>query len=406
MKISRRKSAFELNNRGSALIFSFLVLSVLLTLSAAFAVRSMTELQQSQRYRDSSAAFWLAEAGINQFQKNTTMLDGSNSTTISLGSHQVDVNKVDSSTKRLVNSIAQVNGVTRHIQIEYAANPPDVFNNAVSAGNNITVNFTSAIGTGWWVTGRTRHTGVMSGTGPLGSLVYNPEVYWNWDMGDYQNGIPMGQTTLTYPDVNSNGIPDEFNDFVKLNKANLGLNPDGGCVSPKKYACSEILYVWTTGTATIIPNEGLAGKKVIFVEGSNSSQGNVNIVFGTTWAQHPDITIIATGAITMTYPKSNNKIHTISWGNYNEVTQPDWDNRGVRYTHSNASVWDANSSDTWFKGSLIANGNIAYRADRGGGRLHEYESMLENGVVPSGFEGMIGTSTTGYASTPSAWREI
>ncbi len=119
MKKFNARNILGVNNKGSALIFAFMTLSVLLTLSAAFAVTMMNELLQAKRHRDSAAAFWLAEAGINQFMKNTTMLD-SNPTTLTMGTHQVNLSKVDGANNRLVDSIATVNGVARHLQIEYA----------------------------------------------------------------------------------------------------------------------------------------------------------------------------------------------------------------------------------------------------------------------------------------------
>lgn len=55
-----------MNKRGVVLILGFMVIGVLLTLGASLISRSISESRIAQRYKESTAAFWLAEAGINR----------------------------------------------------------------------------------------------------------------------------------------------------------------------------------------------------------------------------------------------------------------------------------------------------------------------------------------------------
>jgi hypothetical protein len=55
-----------MNNRGVALILSFILIAVLTVLGAASLSRSISESRIARRYSESTQAFWLAEAGINR----------------------------------------------------------------------------------------------------------------------------------------------------------------------------------------------------------------------------------------------------------------------------------------------------------------------------------------------------
>lgn len=53
-----------MNKRGIALIISYIVIIIIITLSAAFVTRSISEGNIVRRHTESTQAFWLAEAGI------------------------------------------------------------------------------------------------------------------------------------------------------------------------------------------------------------------------------------------------------------------------------------------------------------------------------------------------------
>jgi len=55
--------------RGVALIFSFIVIIILAILAGAIFLRSISESRIAQKYLESTQAFWLAEAGVNQALK-------------------------------------------------------------------------------------------------------------------------------------------------------------------------------------------------------------------------------------------------------------------------------------------------------------------------------------------------
>jgi len=54
------------NNRGIALIASYIIIAVLLIVSAAFSARSIGEQRVANKEKDSVQAFWLAEAGLDR----------------------------------------------------------------------------------------------------------------------------------------------------------------------------------------------------------------------------------------------------------------------------------------------------------------------------------------------------
>ncbi len=54
------------NNRGIALIASYIIITVLLIVSAAFSARSIGEQRVANKEKDSVQAFWLAEAGLDR----------------------------------------------------------------------------------------------------------------------------------------------------------------------------------------------------------------------------------------------------------------------------------------------------------------------------------------------------
>ncbi|MBU1125124.1 MAG: hypothetical protein KKC84_03785, partial [Candidatus Omnitrophica bacterium] len=55
-----------MNNKGIAMIFGFIIIAILTILASAIISRSVNEGSIAKRYLESTQAFWLAEAGVQQ----------------------------------------------------------------------------------------------------------------------------------------------------------------------------------------------------------------------------------------------------------------------------------------------------------------------------------------------------
>ena len=78
-------------------------------------------------------------------------------------------------------------------------------------------------------------------------------------------------TTLEYPDTNENDTPDEFDDFVAYNRR--FVDPDDPDFTGD-YTEDEVLHIEGNDTVNIWPDSDLAGKKIIFVEGTAAGEGS------------------------------------------------------------------------------------------------------------------------------------
>ena len=104
-------------------------------------------------------------------------------------------------------------------------------------------------------------------------------------------------------------------------------------------------------------------------------------------------------------PAANSQLNTVSWDNYSEGTIFYSTHSGVNYTHANANYTSILSYSVT-EGNVVANGNVTANM-LGVIKRFDYESPFdEDGLVPPGFEGLVGTGSGGYSSTPSDWKEI
>ncbi len=373
----------KLNNRGAALIIGYFILSALLTLSAGYALSTVNELNNARRYRDTATAFWTSEAGLNRFLANTNLLNTTNPQTLTVGSYSVTVSKTDGSTERTVTATSTVRGNTRDLQLEFPANPPPIFSNTMSSGGNIAL---SGLLGSISVYGLTKITGTFTKSG-LGTSAY---------FENKTEGVSSSSTTLTYPDSDSNGTADQFNDFVTFNRDLVST-----------YNSSEVVYIPTNSTTTVTPSSSLAGKKIIYVEGTSAGAGDVNIIFGASWAADQNLTVISTGSVNYVQPltvATNSKLNIITWERYYEPSILISTHKGVTYSHANADYTELLdiSSTT---GAVIGKTGVNC-SETIASKSFNYDSTLSTGAVPPGFEGLITTATSGYASTPTSWKEI
>ncbi len=373
----------RLNNHGAALIFGYFILSALLTLSAGYSLATVNELNNAKRHRDETVAFWAAEGGLNRFWQNTSLLNTTNPQTITVGGQSVTVTKSDTSTKRIITATTTVNGSTRSLQMEFAASTPPIFANTMSTGGNI---YLGGLLAKMDVYGKTRLTGTFS-------KAWGTTAYFE----DKVEGQSSASTTMTYPDANNNGTADEFNDFKAFNQALLST-----------YNSSEVIYVQTNSTTTITPSSANTGKKIIYVEGTTAGSGDVNVIFGSTWADNQNLTIISTGTVTYLQPLqsivSNSKMNTISWDDYYEPSFLLSAHDGVNYAHDQAEFLEI-IDYSWSEGATIAKTGITANEALAWKRFY-HDSSLTSSAVPPGFEGLVSTTGGGYSSTPSSWKEI
>ncbi len=230
---------FIRNNKGLALIVSYLVIFAFISMAVGFTVTMVNELNAAKRYRDGTVAFWLAETGLHRFIKNTAMLDTEpgGEQTVSYGQNYFHIIEDDSdSTKRVVTSTGFINGVTRQLQIEFPANSFSVFNNTMASGGNMRL---LGLGAYLEVFGNTQLTGAYSKSG------FGANAWFE----NKEEGVPSDQTTLAYPDANNNGTDDEFDDFVEFNRDLVA-----------SYPADDVVYLTPAAgeTLTIVPNGAFA----------------------------------------------------------------------------------------------------------------------------------------------------
>lgn len=373
----------KLNNKGVALITAYFVMFILMALSVSLALSTVTELNNARRYRDSTAAFWLAEAGVSRLLRHHTMLEGHNFLSVVYGNGTIEFRKNDAHPSvRVVTLTGIANGVKRSIQLEYPANVPDIFNRTLSVGGNIDIKGAKST---LMVNGKLRLSGRVKDTSKHSILF----------MEDKRENVNVNSVTLNYPDADKNGRADEFSDFVAVNRDLIAGYPK-----------EEVVYIQGSDTYTIVPNQALADKKIIFVEG-REGKGDVVVQFDGAWAPNQNITIIATG--TVTYNQAglegqNSKVNIIAWGDYFETAVLPSSHNGLIYTHGTAhfdEIHDASVTN----GCVIANKGIVIN-EVWSNKTFNYSDPRVDGVLPPGFEGLLKNNWFGYSSVPSSWKEI
>lgn len=381
-----------------ALISVYFVLSALITLSVGFAYSSINELSTANRYKDSTKSFWLAESAINDFIANTNMLDAGQAGVacdqstntcekeFTVDGYAILLQKQDTTDVRYVAALAEVKGHQRQIQVEFPKVAPDVFDNTMSSGGNITMTGALAI---LDVYGKTRLSGTFTKSG-IGTSAW---------FEDKQQGVSNTLTTLKYPDANNNGTTDEFTDFVEFNRDIVST-----------YAPGEVVYIQSNSTQNIVPNSQLAGIKIIYVEGTAPGTGDVNIIFNASWQANQNITVISTGDVTYIQPltvATNSQLNVIAWSDYSEPAILWSTHDGMTFAHGTARFRDVLDLSTT-NGVVVGNNGIATNEIIAHKIFNFGDPLDENNQLPPAFEGLVTGSSSGssYVSTPNSWKEI
>jgi hypothetical protein len=371
------------DNKGSVLILAYIFMFALVTLSTGFALLNFTELNSSRRYHDLTAAFWLAESGLSLFQKNPEMLDAKGAETIEMGLGSIHLRKDDSDPLfRKMISTGWVKGTKRSIEVRYPAKTSDVFENAMSVKGNIEITGKKTMVT---INNKVRLSGKVTGKANFSSIFIE----------DKKENTDERLVSLTYPDANENGKPDEFKDFVEFNRKMVTDYPE-----------EETIYLKGDGTFTITPDSKLKGKKIIFVEGKEGG-GNVVIQSSGSLPKGENLTIIATGTVTLNqvgFSANNSQLNVIAWSDYYESAALPGSHKGMIYTHGVANFIDIHDTSIT-NGAVVANGGVRF-GDIWSMKSFNYVDPRTKKAVPPGFEGLLGGGSSGYAERPHSWKEI
>jgi len=390
------------NKKGVVLILALLGLSIPLILSSSLSLLTTSEQKQSYNYRDSVKAFWLAEAGIQRYLKDPSIITvPGRPEDIDVQGYTVTIDQTDEyhswgiPKQRVLTSSATVNNIERTLSLTFPPLTPNVFDNTISGGNNLTL---TALFAGIDIDHKTRISGSYSKYGLAIGL-----------FDDKVEGVDSYDTTLRYPDMNNNDTSDEFNDFILYNREMIAAN----------YTEDEYIYIdWDdykieNPTATEYPilpnNQEYRDKKIIYVESETENEGDVEIIFGSSWAANQNITVISTGNVKyvqpLQNPAANSQLNTISWDSYQESAVFYSTHSGVTFSHKQAQYGSILSvSET--TGNLLANEDISFILG-GVWKMFYYSNPIDElGLVPPGFEGLITGGVSGFSSTPCEWKEI
>ena len=375
------------DQRGVALAAAIMVVGTMVTLSAGFMTSTMTEMRSAQRYRDGTKALWLASSGIEEFLKNTADFDAISASTLEIGEYDIEITKDDSDpAQRVVQAIASVGEMRRGIQVTFPEKAPVLFDNTMTNGENF---YILGLLTAIVVEGKTRIGGTYSKFGIKVSATFD----------DKQSGLDTPDTTMTYPDSDGNGTPDQFSDFKSFYEQEVA-----------QYAPGEAVWLKREGTVWILPSEQLSKTKMIFVEATNEGGGDVVVLFDASWSPDQNLTIVSTGTVVFGEPlqqASTSKLNIISWEDYYEASLlTDSRHNGVTFSHGSATFGEAISKDSVTSGLIIANKNMNV-LEFGVKKTFAYvDSRDADGHVPAGFTGLITPKPAGYCAVPDSWKEI
>ncbi|MFC1510624.1 hypothetical protein ACFL49_03085 [Candidatus Omnitrophota bacterium] len=373
----------KLNNKGSVLIVSYVVLFVLMTISVGIALLNINEVNAARRYYYGVKAFWLAEAGLSMYINDASFLMGKSRKSILEGDGRVLIMVDDSDqSKRLVTSTGIYQNVRKRLQLEYPSNLPESLKNSISVKGD------------FLITGK-KSSLILNDKLRISGELINRSTFGNVIVEDNLDQVSSESVSLVYPDANGNGIKDEFNDFVEHNRAIL-----------KNYRDDEVVYITGDDTYFITPNFELEGKKIVYIEGHEDG-AHVVIPFGSFLNEGEQLTIITTGKVTLNQGGTaarNSQLNIIAWEGYTETAVVPGVHQGIVYTHGEARFEDIYETAVT-NGSVIALGGITV-GEVWSSKIFNYQDMRIKGELPPGFEGLVGGTSSGYITKPIFWREL
>lgn len=212
-----------MNKKGVVLIYVFLVIAVLTVLGGAMLSKGVSERSLSQKYVDSTQAFWAAEAGVNRAFKELSADsevsgEGLWPDTLNTGRYSVDIEEVDSNTVKITSHgfvPADSSRVERVIEVTADMGiPPDFFDNAIYCAGDVRLN-----GNTYEVEGNVRYAGEINDTEHIEGTVtedstINPLAMFNFSK------------LLTISEGQDNVYVEENNQLVKESTGEEAAFPD------------------------------------------------------------------------------------------------------------------------------------------------------------------------------------
>jgi len=371
------------NNAGAVLLMACVGLFVILTVAAGYTLSLFGELANARRFQQSTAAFWLAQAGISRVVHDMDIFADGDEQVIPVAGGKIYLTKDDSSVlKRVVTSTGEVGGSQRRIQVEFPAREPEAFEHSLSTKGDIVVNGARAV---LALNDKIRLSGEFTNNARYSSIFIE----------DKQQGLAPGRVSVVYPDLDGNGKPDEFADFLAYNQRLLA-----------RYDKNQIAHVKGSRTYVLTPNKDLKDKKIIYVEG-REGHGDVIIHFGGNWDKKQNVTVISTGTVTFNQGGvmgRDAKLNIIAWSGYKETALLPSTHNGIVLTKGRA-VFDEIHDTSITNGTVIADGGIRF-GEIWSTKTFNYANYNQEGLLPPGFEELMGSRNLGYAATPNEWKEI
>ncbi len=370
------------NKRGSILILALVVMYVLIALSISFATANVNELNSAKRMYHSTAAFWIAEAGVNMYMGNPGMLDDVLTKEIDYGNGKIILTKdVSRPTTYSVTSKGIYGAIERTIKIVYPSNTPEAFKNTLTTSGQISITGDKTVA---MVNGQTRVASTIGGSSTNADVVFE----------DVIQGVDSALTSLSYTPPTQNAAVSDLGNFMANNQEMLsGYSPD------------EVLYIKDASSVTL-DAEMLKGKKIVYVEKSDGA-GDVIINSNTIVEPNQHLTVISTGTVTFNqsgYQPPNSQLNIIAWKGYKETVSAASTHYGMVYTNGTATFDQIKDSSVSY-GSIIAEGGINL-GDIWSPKVFNYKDLTEHGYYPLGFERLRGGSLASSQAKPTLWTEV
>ncbi|HIE35744.1 MAG TPA: hypothetical protein EYP89_00710 [Candidatus Omnitrophica bacterium] len=243
--------------KGVVLLLSLFVIVVLAVLGMAILFRSISERFLVQRFKESTQAFWLAEAGISKAIKELKEdFDITGSclwlTDLGVGQYCVDIS-VSGDNKRLIKSYGyipskQTYRIKRTIEVEVRGNlPPSTFySDALYSAGKIEIS-----GNAYHVVGDVRYAESINNTNNIdGTVIHDPSINPLLEL-DFQQLLEISQSQGNY-----------------YNEERLQEIREGNDSFPTNF--------WYTEPTN--PNDPTTGTpNVVYIEGDLELNGNVEV---------------------------------------------------------------------------------------------------------------------------------
>ena len=388
--ISSLPAAKRAGESGVAIVAVTVFTLVLLTLGATFLRLATLERLSANEEVQRAQSFYLAEAGVERaiafLRAGNEHSTGALYTDQPFANGSYSVTAADDLARgvKIITSTGTFAGEQKTITVEVQLLPA-FFKNTFSSGGDLEF---YGIFAAAWAHGTTWLSGVYDSRGFFQNMGFDTLV----------EGVDPNETTLRFPDMDGDDIPNELEDFVLyFNNALLECNPGE----------TDLIQTGAGGTVDIWPSVAYAGKKIIFVKGPDGEEdtgGNVDIYFGASWSGEQDLTIVSTGEVNYIQPledPATSRLSIISWGDYTEGAIIYSSHRSVIGTQTTADFTYLLTLASVY-GSIFANQGINIQEAVVLVNFYHYD-RLDVGDIPPGLRPLC--TTNYYLGEIISWKE-